>query len=212
MKTIIKHFSVIVLFLLISNCSDLTGQTSSLLAFKDDYQTDLLPDKNEKYLRYYLSISGNSAIMRKITYKKKDYDKNLMAKFPKTLSILENSFIRLSDSNEFNAVIKPLDKTMGFVILDPKTNSKLMNLKIFDNYLLINNSSLHKLEENTRLYQSISYYDNGERRTMGRYENGKREGNWSFFDENGDRTVKFFDNGIEILTYKKPKPGLIKND
>lgn len=212
MKTIIKHFSVFVLFLLISNCGNLRGQTSSLSTFKGDYQTDILPDKNEKYLMYYLSISGNSAIMTKITYKKKDYDKNLMAKFPKTLAILENSYIRLSDNIEFNAIVEPLDKLKGFVILDPKTDKKLMTIKIFDNYLSINSSSLNKLEENIRLYQSISYYDNGERRTMGRYENGKREGNWSFFDEDGNRTVRRFDNGIETLTYRKPKPGVIKND
>lgn len=213
MKTSTKHFSTLfLLFLCISNYYDLKSQTLNSSTFKGTYQTDLLPDKNEQYLQYYLDISGNSAIMTKITYKKKEYDKNLMAKLPKTLALLKNSFIRLSSNVEFNAIIEPLDKLGEFVIIDSKTDNKLMNIRIFDNYLLTNNSSLYKLEENIRLYQSILYYNNGQRRATGRYENGKREGNWSFFDEDGNRTVKRFDNGIETHTYKKPTPDAIRND
>ncbi len=211
MKTSIKHFPVL-LFLLIFNYNDLRGQNLNLLTFKGTYDTDIFPDKdkNGEFLRYHLYFTGNQVLVRKIIYKVKEYNKKWVEKFPKSKATLENTFERLSDDVEFDCLMAPSDKLgSDYVLIDIKTKGKVMNISIFDNYLTVNNSYVQKLEENVKLYQTLTYYDNGKRRTSGGYEKGKREGDWTFFDENENRSLVRFKNGVEISRYKVSEKGEI---
>lgn len=119
---------------------------------------------------------------------------------PNIYKLKESKAMDFDSFIEYEFSTGTFQKVNNELRLTENKTKKHMSLIISNDEILVV-ENVKKLQPKDKLVVGMKYYNNGEKKFQGRWENYKKEYSWQFWDENGNEKYYInFKNGIPIDT------------
>ena len=111
---------------------------------------------------------------------------------------------RKSKSFMYNTFLKKIDGLKdSFEVTNSLNDSLLLKISFTEEFINIYYTKLRDFQPNLKLYHGITYYENGDKQSLGGYWKGKKHGRWMYYDETGlVITTKDFLYGYDVTSDK----------
>lgn len=192
-------FLSIMLSIMLSGNFISKGQTINTDNFWGIYFSDTVKVTPRLGYIYLIGIGRSGVNIKKIGIESRDTSETFSSpnkQLTKTFKYVLKK--RISEKIIHEATLKNSSKFNQYDIVDKEKESELLRVSFDEEFMIVSSSQISDIPITSKLYKRISYYPDGKTQYRGSYKNGKKDGDWFLYNEDGEMTIKKFNNGVEI--------------